>query len=773
MTLTASNPPLLSNPFLLAKDGGDYETAEAATNAYIPWLDQRLRDTSSEEYQWFEAASERLAQGEKLELGCCGDKHCHTVYINHLLNTGDWRRWDVHSVSEWIDDVVQLLKDHWLDFDFFKVPDGEAVSTFAKVDDLYGRNLLLAVDDAHNWKELFWVRTHFFAHLAGEKASALTPAHKFESFNQVLETIRRTGDFPKNEQQQLLENLTAAVEAGASPADLYREGARLGITNTFSVERIGDALQRERDSKEDIEAAIERFSSAGEVPSIRLEDFFPADWLPSFQVLREGVGFTDDCIVAAVVAATGAMLPPSTRVHAFSMTQKAILWLFFVGVSGAAKSVIFDSLIVEPLLHGVIPALDGITRAEAKEYRQAKAAHDQAVKKRPKDKAQAEELPPLIPPEKPRPKSTLYTSPTTQGLACDMADFGHLVPGLLAKDELSDWYADLNNPTKANDRPFWLTAYDGTPINQSFATQDQRRIDEWAMSVIAFCQVQVFLDHLPEGNANGFNSRPLVFQIRKPKKKLLPHTPATKRLPEMLADIYEAAFRLGPLEPQLSALQTGIAVDQSLPAVDLSRRPQFWLEEAAQRQFERVFDQFEEKGQTSADDDEDAIWAKASGQVLRFAAAVQFLRDYTGREEPSDQWMPPEDILPLSELANLQQRFAPEQLEDHIRKLYPRISLESFDLATKLVIAGKTRSVEFVHRAKDPTLQMMERFLAVVEKRTPKVKGQGVKLSQIRKEGWPSDKRPTTAQITQLAQVAAQHGHLIRLPNGDVRSIKK
>ena len=352
-----------------------------------------------------------------------------------------------------------------------------------------------------------------------------------------------------------------------------------------------------------------------------------------------------------------------------------------------------------------------------------------------------------------------------------MAEFGGLVPGLLAKDELSDWYADLNNKSKPNERPFWLSAYDGSPINQTFSQQDQRRIDEWAMSVIAFCQVQVFLDHLPEGNANGFNSRPLVFQIRKPKKKLLPHTPETKRLPEMLADLYEAAFRLGPLEPQLSALQIGIAVDQALPAVDLSRRPKFWLEQAALDQFERVFNQLEDK--VCSDDDEDAIWAKAPGQVLRFAAAVQFLRDYTGREETSDQWMPPEDILPLSELTNLQQRFAPEQLEDHIRKLYPRISLESFDLATKLVIAGKTRSVEFVHRAKDPTLQMMERFLAVVEKRTPKVKGQGVKLSQIRKEGWPSDKRPTTAQIKQLAQVAAQHGHLIRLSNGDVRSTKK
>ena len=380
MTLTASNPSLLCNPFVLTRDGGEYETVEAATNAYIPWLNKRLRDTSSEEYQWFEAASEQLAHGEKLELGCCGHKHCHTVYINHLLNTGDWRRWDVHSASEWIDEVVQLLKDHWLDFEFFELPDrGEAVPLsewnptlvsaklkFSKVEDLYGRNLFLAADDDQDRKELLWVRTHFFAHLAGEKASALTPAHKFESFNQVLETIRRTGDFPKNEQQQLLENLTAAVEAGASPADLYREGARLGITNTFSVERIGDALQRERDSKEDIEAAIERFSSAGEVPSIRLEDFFPADWLPSFQVLREGVGFTDDCIVAAVVAATGAMLPPSTRVHALSMKQNPILWVFFVGVSGAAKSVIFDSLIVEPLRAGVIPALDGITGAEKK-----------------------------------------------------------------------------------------------------------------------------------------------------------------------------------------------------------------------------------------------------------------------------------------------------------------------------------------------------------------------------------------------------------------------
>ena len=107
--LNISRSGSMGNPFVLKEHGGDCETAEEATNKYIPWLQPRLRDTSSKEYAWFEQQSERLCSGEKLILGCCGHDHCHGVWIAHLLNTGDWRRWDTIDVEDWCARAIALL----------------------------------------------------------------------------------------------------------------------------------------------------------------------------------------------------------------------------------------------------------------------------------------------------------------------------------------------------------------------------------------------------------------------------------------------------------------------------------------------------------------------------------------------------------------------------------------------------------------------------------------------------------------------------------------
>ena len=92
--LNISRSSSMGNPFVLKKHGGDCETAEEATDKCIKWLWSRLRDTNSKEYAWFESASDLMHSGQKLILGCCGDDHCHGLWIAHLLQTGDWRRWD-------------------------------------------------------------------------------------------------------------------------------------------------------------------------------------------------------------------------------------------------------------------------------------------------------------------------------------------------------------------------------------------------------------------------------------------------------------------------------------------------------------------------------------------------------------------------------------------------------------------------------------------------------------------------------------------------------
>ena len=147
--LNVSRSSSMGNPFVLKEHGGDCETAEEATNKYIKWLWPRLRDTTSREYAWFEEQPERLCSGENLLLGCWRHDHCHGVWIAHLLNTGDWRRWDTIDVEDWCARAIELLAKNWQQFDAFDCtvePSSLAASDFAAVEAKPGR-----LHDKHAW----------------------------------------------------------------------------------------------------------------------------------------------------------------------------------------------------------------------------------------------------------------------------------------------------------------------------------------------------------------------------------------------------------------------------------------------------------------------------------------------------------------------------------------------------------------------------------------------------------------------------------------------
>ena len=94
--------------------------------------------------------------------------------------------------------------------------------------------------------------------------------------------------------------------------------------------------------------------------------FFP-------NVIKEGLKFQDDVIVSTIVCVVGAMLPPTSRIHGFSMAEKIILWLFFIGTSGTAKSVLLKVLMMHPLQFGVLPSVKDLNQRIQKDYAKAVA----------------------------------------------------------------------------------------------------------------------------------------------------------------------------------------------------------------------------------------------------------------------------------------------------------------------------------------------------------------------------------------------------------------
>ena len=284
----------------------------------------------------------------------------------------------------------------------------------------------------------------------------------------------------------------------------------------------------------------------------------------------------------------------------------------------------------------------------------------------------------------------------------------------------------------------------------------------------------MYFSFLAAGNDNGFNARPLFFQVPRLEREPLYKSGDDLNLDIYLGDLYEAAFRLGPIAPRLQTPHEWGDVEP-LPPPDLSRRPTFWLGKAAEKLFYEAFKELERKSISAGSDEVEALWAKAPGQLLRWAAPIQFIRNHTGMEPVSDDWFPPVEILSNAEFERISSAHEAdsEAIQLHIRTFYPVISADTIRLALNLVIAGKTQGVDLVERATDPKAQQLRVFLDYVEKHTPKSPVAGVKLSKIAKNAWNSTNRPKRAEINQLAQLAKNRGLVVFVENRTaVRSVR-
>ena len=230
--------------------------------------------------------------------------------------------------------------------------------------------------------------------------------------------------------------------------------------------------------------------------------------------------------------------------------------------------------------------------------------------------------------------------------------------------------------------------------------------------MIGGIQPKVFLEQLESGNANGFNSRPLFVHLPRIKRDLLKGDEHTERLQDRLGELY------------LAALQ------------DSNSR--YVLSAEAEAMFEELYNQLEDLSLQANSEEVEALWAKGSGQVLRVAAAVHFMRVATGMEELVEQG--------FGTMATV-------------------VSTRSLQLAANLVMAGKTRAVELHERAANPMLERADKLLESARKRQGKAEGKGVLLSDIRK-GWSSHTRPTMVELKQMAAMLASRG-LVQMLNGD------
>ena len=192
--------------------------------------------------------------------------------------------------------------------------------------------------------------------------------------------------------------------------------------------------------------------------------------------------------------------------------------------------------------------------------------------------------------------------------------------------------------------PFYLSAYDGAYLNERFADESKSREVEEALSFNGGIQPKVFMRCLNVGNENGFNARPLFFQVPRFEREPIHNDEETRKLNIYLGDLYETAFRLGPIAPLLQTPREWGDVEP-LPQPDLTRAPKFWLGKAAEKLFYQAFKELERRSISAGSDEIEALWAKGPGQLLRWAAPIQFIRNHTGMEPHSDEWFPPEKIL--------------------------------------------------------------------------------------------------------------------------------
>ena len=384
--------------------------------------------------------------------------------------------------------------------------------------------------------------------------------------------------------------IRAKVEVGASATEIQELiNQQASGYNQTGLAKFADQCRLELERRQDLLNALEDLLLRGAPPAINLADYVPANWLPMFRILRKGLKFSDEAIVMTVMAGVAAMLPPCVRIRGWSMVEITIVWLFHIGTSGTAKSVLLSMLINKPM-GKPMAMIDSWNDREKERRKTASEAGD--------------ELPQY------RKRNLIYTAPTTQGIRADLAEHGEEVPGLLVRDELSGWLKQMAKEDGASvgDVEFWLSSYDGAYSNDVFAdAKKSREVRNGKLAVIGGIQPKVFLEQLEAGNANGFNSRPLFVHLPRHKRELIQPDEQSERLTDQLGELYLAALE--------------------------DSNPLYVLSGEAEETFLALFNQLEELSLQANSEEVEALWAKGPGQVLRVAAAVHFIRVATGQED--------------------------------------------------------------------------------------------------------------------------------------------
>jgi hypothetical protein len=503
-----------------------------------------------------------------------------------------------------------------------------------------------------------------------------------------VETLQEVQEDPHTKIRELIDGGASWLEV----QELINRGSR--AYNPSGLKQFAERYLEDKERRQDLTDALENLLIRGTPPEISLADYVPADWIAMFRILREGLQFSDEAIVMTIAAGVAAMLPPPVRIKAWSMEEVLTIWVFLIGTSGTAKSVLLRKLINGPMSMP-LAAIDAINKRDTEARERAK-----------KD---GESSPPF------RKRNLIYTSPTTQGIRADLAIHGHEVPGLLVRDELNGWLKQMAEEKGAGvgDVEFWLSSYDAVYSNDVFADASKsREVRQGKLGVIGGIQPRVFLEQLNNGNANGFNSRPLFVHLPRPKRMLIRDDAATMELGNKLGKLY------------LDALE-----------FEFER---FVLSKEAEKLFEDLFNQLEELSIAAGSEEVEALWAKGPGQTLRMAAAVQFMRIATGQEEIVTS-----------------RSFSAESLV---------VGSRSLQLAANLVMAGKTRAVALHERAANPMLDRADRLLEAVRRRQSKTPSKGVLLSEVRK-CWESSSRPTLVELKQIAVMLESRG-LVQLRDG-------
>jgi len=465
--------------------------------------------------------------------------------------------------------------------------------------------------------------------------------------------------------------------------------------NQSGLSRFAKDYRKDFERLGEITSAIEEMVLRGKPPEIRIEDYFPGEWQSRFRILKDGLKFPDIAIVLVIITTVAAMLPPKIKIKGWSMSEIPLLWLFLIGQSGTAKSVLLKLLVTdamaEPIAH--IETLDRI---------------DNELRQQTQNEPGVERLPQL------RRRNLIYTAPTTQGIRADMAQHGEEIPGLLVRDELNGWLEQMANPlNNAGDTEFWLSGYDAVYSNDVFADASKsRQVKKGKLGVIGGIQPRVFSEQMSRGNANGFNSRPLFVHLPRTKRILLNSDDQTEMLSQELGRIY------------LRALQ-----DESV---------RYELSPDASNLFKQLYDELEERSIEAGSEEVEALWAKAPGQVLRTAAAVQFVLNATGMEPQQSKqipWQQPEKTITL-------------------------VGTKAVQLAANLVMAGKVVGVQLQERSANPMLVKADTIVEYVRKRQGKATTAGVSLAAIRKGAFSGSNRPTLSEIKQIAVMLCSRGQV-------------